>query len=757
MVDNESRAAQVLAELARHPSLRDIALQDIRPDGAFTVTAAVQVPLPGRAMATGYSASGVLAVEPCTFVFAPTWPVRGPRVFLRTDFPLNLPHINPHREGAAVSPCLFEGSMDEVFHRFGMDAVIDQLVEWLTKAASGQLIDEAQGWEPSRRDHHDGLVIFESHALTAAIASSAIGAYAIDFMAHAGYFHGQFSGHDAIDLGAFRYQATAHNINGQSWMRGKSVALVAHCPVEQWEQRTFGEYFPDTVTDLPSLLAAAERYGVERDALERTILDFFRDQDMLLVDVAKERELFAQVVLAVRRPVHLVSDRERKVEFLPYFLRYVGNIVEKVIEVRSVWHAYAPSPKVLQSAAGMSGVDIGRHIVLAGCGSLGSKIGMHLGRSGFGHITFIDDDWMSPHNMARHALLVKDFAVPALKAERMVEAFAALSHSASKAHVGDFTSVLADEADFQSTGCDQAALIIDATASLTVMAAELSSPLLAATPARLVRTLMYGQGRCTATLIEGPGRSSRMDDLTALFFNACRTDAALRRALAGAGSDSERIMVGDNCSSMTTPMSDSVISRSAALAGRRVERLLRDGAPDSGIVGFGVSDDFEMGIAWHEIAIGATTVMSCALGNGWTIRVPEPVVAEIEAEAKRWGNMETGGALIGHLVEATKTIVIGGVIEAPPDSTRAPNRFVLGTQGLVPALTRAHQDSVGHLHFIGTWHSHPMGGGHSSLDQATLQHLADIAPDLPMVSLVWTPEGLVCAVGRRGGGHGTGA
>jgi hypothetical protein len=34
--------------------------------------------------------------------------------------------------------------MDEVLHRFGLGAIIDQLIEWLSKAAAGVLID----WEP---------------------------------------------------------------------------------------------------------------------------------------------------------------------------------------------------------------------------------------------------------------------------------------------------------------------------------------------------------------------------------------------------------------------------------------------------------------------------------------------------------------------------------------------------------------------------------------------------------------------------------
>ncbi|WP_201722252.1 ThiF family adenylyltransferase, partial [Sulfitobacter sp. HI0023] len=40
-----------------------------------------------------------------------------------------------------------------------------------------------------------------------------------------------------------------------------------------------------------------------------------------------------------------------------------------------------------------------------GCGSLGSKIAMHLARSGRAPISVIDNDTMEPHNYARHSCL----------------------------------------------------------------------------------------------------------------------------------------------------------------------------------------------------------------------------------------------------------------------------------------------------------------------------------------------------------------
>jgi hypothetical protein len=55
---------------------------------------------------------------------------------------------------------------------------------------------------------------------------------------------------------------------------------------------------------------------------------------------------------------------------------------------------------------------------------------------------------------------------------------------------------------------------------------------------------------------------------------------------------------------------------------------------------------------------------------------------------------------------------------------------------------------LGHLRFVGTWHSHPMGGSHSSVDKASLELVAELNDGAPVVSLVWTSTGLIGAVGR---------
>jgi hypothetical protein len=171
------------------------------------------------------------------------------------------------------------------------------------------------------------------------------------------------------------------------------------------------------------------------------------------------------------------------------------------------------------------------------------------------------------------------------------------------------------------------------------MAAETQSAALNQSPARLARIAMYGQGRCVAVLLEGPGRAGRVDDLTAFLFECCRFVPELRASIAGDTSEPTRIFVGDNCRSLTMPMSDAVVSRSASLAGLQLERWLVGGLPKEATLCAGVSDAEGLGMAWTRASLGPTTVLDVADDGGWNIRILHPVVQAIHADALRWGSL----------------------------------------------------------------------------------------------------------------------
>jgi len=744
--------ADALHQLRRHKGLIRVGEPNILGEST-QIDIDVAVQLPSRTRRNGISETGVRAVETCVLVFGGDWPLSAPKPLLRADFPLNLPHINPHREGELVSPCLFEGSLDELLHRFGLDAIIDQLINWLDKAAAGTLLDLGQGWEPTRRDSCPSVIVFSAERVaSAAPADGTVLMVSAGYMTIDGHLYAVINDELNVPIDPV-FSQSVHNDKSGNWGNGHTAAFIVRASVTGGCPHVVGCYQPETVINLATLLDRATELGIDRDALAQRLNRYYQHSIFLnpQVDLGNwAHGVYVIVILAVQRPVALIGSPGRNVEVLPYVVRYEINTqapMEPDITVHPAFHLHALSPELLARTSGIPSPATSQPLVMFGCGSVGSKISMHLGRAGFGSMTFVDNESMSPHNAARHALTERALAPPR-KSALMKTAFELLSHLQSHAFDEDAVSILVDPERFAATVPQDAALIVDTTASLQVLAAETQSAALDQSSARLARITMYGQGRCVAVLLEGLGHASRVDDLTAFLFERCRFVPELRASIAGDMSEPTRIFVGDNCRSLTMPMSDAIVSRSASLAGLQLERWLVDGLPKEATLCTGISDTEGLGMAWTRTSLGSTTVLEVADDGGWNIRILHPVAQAIHADSQHWGVLETGGALVGRISFENRTITIAGLVEAPSDSVRETVRFFLGTNGLIQNLRIANKDSLGYLAFIGTWHSHPKGGAHSGIDRNTLRKIAEDAGGLPAVSLVWTPTGFSCAVDR---------
>lgn len=741
-------------QLCRHRGILRVGDPEIGEgaDGDWRVEIEIPVELPSRASSAGISATGVKAIETCTLAFS-RWPLRAPRPYLRSDFPRDLPHINPHREGSLVPPCVFEGSLDDLLHRLGLDAVIDQIIDWLGKAASGTLIDLSQGWEPTRRDSCPSTVEFSAERLIAATpADGAVLTTTASYVTVGDGVYCRVQPH----LTPQAHVAFTQELRGKperQFGAGSLPAFIARAATIDDQFPVIRKYQPDTVVDLTSLLDLTGALGIDRTTLDTALSDYYRASVFGLVQSYKDwkRGLLALVVLVVKRPARLVGSDGRDVEVLPYVIRYdidPTSAFNFTSSVHAAFHSHAVSPELLARTSGLPQSVTRAKTVLIGCGSLGSKIGMHLARAGIGQLTFVDNEVMSSHNFARHALLEDERTLVPYKAEQMRVALGRLSHLDAEAYDIDAVDLFRNDKKFAEVVPADAAMIIETTASLQVLIAASVSATLTASPVRLARAALFGQGRCAVLILEAEGRKARVDDITAFLFDLCRFSPDLHKGVAGTASDPKRIFVGDNCRSLTTPMTDALISRSASMVAMQAQQWISEGKPSSGQLCVGVSDPSNIGSSWHVFEAGETTVLDIPDAGGWQIRVLAHVAQAIDEDARRWGRLETGGTLVGRVSYETRTIILAGMVAAPPDSVRSEVAFVLGIQGLAQTLTEAHAASVGHLMFVGTWHSHPMGGNHSGIDKDTLRRIATDGRGLPAVSLVWTPQGLICAVDR---------
>lgn len=721
----------------------------------WLLSATFVVNLPSRSAVDGKSATGVRSREQVTFVFLPEYPLAGPVPLLRPDFPSDLPHINPHRRGEPVPPCVYQGRLNDLLHTNGIESVLDQVILWLTNAAAGQLIDPQQGWESTRRGDVKSAFEFDADELALSLPKSGnfrlvpskIGVLGKDIFAKL------LPNEEEGDI--FTSEVASVSGAGQGRLfSGDMPVIVAIAPEVSGARVVFDKYAADTVVNLETLSQRATDLGVNGNDLVEKIQSIQRQSNMLVTTARGAwpwpTDLLVGVILAAARPVHLIGTT-RSVEFIPYVVRLHQNNAgvdpeKSTTTVEPAFHVHRISPSLLARTSGRPDTSLLHRIVMLGCGSVGSKISLHLARCGYGRQVVCDSDPLTPHNLARHALVGGGHSSKALL---MAYTLASLGHEEVYPLDGDaLTNLTGDLAKFNELVPADARMIIDSTASPQVFAALNHVQHLKGRSTRVVRAVLYNRGNAAAIFLEGKSRNPRADDLLAEFFELCRRDSQTRQAVHGdsGAPDLAELMVGDNCRSLTMPMADSTLSRAAACMAMQVEEWMQGELPLHGQLCIGRVDQSNIGFLWSRYDVEAPMVFPASAADSWEVRVGAVVVKELAAESAAWHPNETGGALLGHVDTIARTITIVAQIAAPTDSERAPERFVLGRSGLQEALRQANIDSLGYLHFIGTWHSHPMGGSHSSLDINTLADISKFVPGLPIVSLVWTNDGIHCRV-----------
>ena len=152
------KAHKYISEHNAFDDVSDIKVDD--EDSIATISATVTVNLPSRFIKAGITEIGVKEKEEVRFLFSRSFPLKAPTIQLRDDFPRCFPHINPSEK--SVFPCIYEGKLSELLQQAGwMNEILNQLVYWLEKAASNDLLNYDQGWEPMRNDRTAGFIRYD--------------------------------------------------------------------------------------------------------------------------------------------------------------------------------------------------------------------------------------------------------------------------------------------------------------------------------------------------------------------------------------------------------------------------------------------------------------------------------------------------------------------------------------------------------------------------------------------------------------------
>lgn len=684
-----------------HPSVRSVTKPELGEDGLYRFIAEFLINLPGRYDLIGKTDKGIMKVEPVLFVFADTFPYRAPKIFLRDDFNREFPHINPSIK--CVSPCIYEGNLDELLQQpKWFDGILDQVTDWLEKAAEENLMNAEQGWEPMRMDDVDGFIFYSSEDLINSLgfSSALLNSYVL-------------------------YNRVKENIFGVVVNRDAKLSFEEQegtmALIYSTEYKsTCDKYIPNFIESFSDLCSVARLFKIK---------DFRNKIDQEVVPLLKKyKKSIIFIILAVRRPINLIN-KSSNIELLNFAVNVRYNKKNGKMHLKSkvysLGHHERCSPTLLRK---FSDSKEANKIAIAqlGCGSLGSKLVIHLARNGNNNFFLVDNKYFHPHNNARHGLV--NVGIFNKKTELIKETLAKMGIAVKQTYE-DVCEAVAD--------IKQKALYIDSTASLSVRnllsQAELTGP--------VVNTSLYNKGRLALLAAEAPDRNPRIDDLIALLYSECLRDKQLAQQFLS--EQAVFMSTGQGCGSYTTIMPDSRISLSAAGIASKIQCYLSNDTPDEGELLLGLVENNDMGITWKKIDSGKVIIIPARGEEDWEVRLQPKVLLEMEVCSKEDIPNETGGALIGCISLINKTITVTDLIPAPEDSIKTPAYFKLGTQGLKKRVMEIERNTNGLLTYLGTWHSHPFGGVASSLDGDTKMKLLILRDYEPTVCLIWTPGGII--------------
>jgi len=624
-----------------------------------------------------------------------------------------------------VSPCIYDGSLDDLLHQgHGFAAIIDQMQDWLRKAASDSLINRNQGWEPIRLDSADELIIYQKLKVQGFVSKTAgFKLLTCDVF--------KMSVGDIFKISDYTSRATDSSFIKEITQKDfvGSKGSIGICPVLCcWpdENVVVDTYFPETVTNLGELLKKSEQYG--------TYQSFWPQIQLLWNQSLKVSHAVDVVAIhCVRRPLNLINQNTN-LEFLSYRVRVqytpLGTPDMNSL-VGILGHLHAVGPELLREISGSAPGKM-ESIIHIGCGSLGSKIALHLCRAGHGPFTLIDHRRMSEHNLARHALTTSAGDKAELL-KKVMENFRVNTIAHNKS-LHDYLS------KSRSRLFEKESLIIDSTASLNVREtlASLPNP---TNNSRIFQVGLYSKARLGFITIEGRGRNPRVDDLSAAIFDSAIDDKPLSEVLAVADDAFHRQATGQGCGSYTTIIPDTRISFHAAAMAERARLAFEGNISEEGEISVGFLDSDGMSLRWQPSTLGKTRKVRLDRKD-WELRVLAPAFDMMQKDVAGWPAVETGGILIGRLCLTRKCAIVTRVLDAPPDSTRSRARFELGIEGLEDEIAKIQQ--VSGLTYLGTWHSHLFGGAPSGIDEATLQKIKELRLGIPAFNLIWHGGELTC-------------
>ena len=686
----------------------------------------------------------IRAREPVLIKIDPkNYPGIPPMVFPdRLDFPKNrLAHLYVAKKGYPPGMCLVRGEISEWYSNKRLKDLIIRAGNWLRDAATGELTEDGEQFDPIRLEGYVGIMIYDYDQVVAVVNARK------SFLEGTNYAIALFERIDAGKGIAFKLNRIVTSENLESSIQGlkkereKSDNATSkknfHFGYIVWSDQDdshskYSVHFPDDWNSFKEFCAG---YGIAVSHLEKQIAE--NDQNIFVS---------IPVVAAIRRPKKLIGFSS-DLELINFTIKVdtadaeAGAIINNV-PVRFYKHGQPLSREKAKQISG-SQVDLGKYALVAGCGALGSKVVLHFARSGATNYILTDPDELSPHNLVRHSLLGNAEGLG--KADALKKEINAIFPNE--------TMPLLLAAKNSGKGFLEPELskffgwILDFTAS-NAFAQTLVRTAFETLP-RMVKASISDFGNLGLVYFEGKERNPRIDDLQAMLYAQYETDPYIAEWMGREADASEQnnlsITVGVGCNSETTVLADDVVSLHAAYAAGVIKAESQHEQAREGKIYLNQirQEPFYANVP-RLIKVPPMVVLTAINDPSWQIRMKPGILETIKSEMGLAMPSETGGVFVGCANYKTKTIHVTNLIKAPADSAANEICFFRGAAGLSDTIREINQSTGNQLGYIGEWHTHPFGPNHmSSTDAATIRKFKnefnDLPTPLPVFMMIVTP------------------
>ncbi len=708
---------------------------------AVRLEIAVQLPPLGN-----YKGIDIRVTEPVLAVFSlQGYPSVAPWICSdRLDFPANrMGHMYVSHNGKPGGFCLVRGNMSEWYANKRPKDLLIRIENWLRDGAAGELNENGDQFEPLRLEGYRAKIVFD-YDLFYSVANEKK-----SLPDHTNYSMALFERSSKGEETIVSIQEVFDASNHEKLMKNFNAERELHVKGKGGKNYHIGyilwpvgnEVYDDYCVTLPSNWKEFKdfcfSFGIETSILEDHLTS--ADENMFKM---------VPIIVAIRRPRPLIGF-SGDIEFVSFFtflekLETVEGKLSDQLEVHFFQHLQPLTVKKAQEISGLTQEFEGINLVV-GCGALGSKVSMHMARSGLVYTFHTDNDYLAPHNLVRHVGFRDGVGMNKAKyIESEIEKMYSKDESLLSA---GFT--LSGQAMLTDPYLKMYRNVIDFTASASFF--NFLVTLKKIEKIRINKGAIVDGGNIGMLMVEGKERNPRIDDLQSFLYLQAFSDPEIEAWLKREASENTAAIdtkVGIGCNSETVILADDTVSYHASYMSRVLKHETRLSVESAGKIFLHMlSSDRDYNVKAKVIDVPKMEVLTAVNDPEWQIRIIPGILNQMRTELAKAYPKETGGLFIGQANFKTKTVHVMGLIEAPSDSMSNQVCFCRGVHGLKGAVDHITEKTGGQLGYIGEWHTHPEGpNGISHKDAQTMAEFKtefeQLSAPLPVFLMVVTPDGV---------------